>query len=170
MGVSAPSLHRESTDSLICCLTPMSYLLNSTLCFWANFLKIIHNFMYQNPCLISLFVSSLCLLTKLEYVWHILLILMSYEIYTPYVGLAGMLLHMYGKLTILKSKLSLLSNTSVTYLYIPPQMLTLISRYDKLVSDSVVFLSVSSGGYILLISSSNLGSYMYFCTNQQVSI
>ena len=146
----------------------MSYLLNSTLCFLANFLKIIHNFVYHNPCLISLFVSSLCLLTKLEYVWHILLILMSCETYTPYVGLAGMLLHMYGKLTILKSKLSLLSNTSVTYL--PPQMLTLISRYEKLVSDSVVFLSVSSGGDILLISSSNLGSYMYFCTNQQVSI
>ena len=69
---------------------------------------------------------------------------MSCETYTPYVGLAGMLLHMYGKLTILKLKLSLLSNTSVTY--IPPQMLILISRYDKLVSDSVVFLSVSSGG------------------------
>ena len=81
--------------SIICCLTPMSYLLNSTLCCLANFLKIIHNFVYQNPCLISLFVSSLCLLTKLEYVWHILLILMSCETYTPYVGLAGMLLHMY---------------------------------------------------------------------------
>ena len=112
--------------------------------FFGKLLKIIHTFVYQNPCLISLFVSSLWLLTKLEYVWHILLILMSCETYTPYVGLAGMLLHMYGKLTILKLNLSLLSNTSVTY--IPPQMLIPISRYDKLVSDSVVFLSVSSGG------------------------
>ena len=54
--------------------------------------KLLEKFTYQNPCLIRLSVGNLCLMTKLWNVSHILLILMSYEMYTPYVGLAGVLL------------------------------------------------------------------------------
>ena len=54
--------------------------------------KFLDNLLYQNPCLINLSVSNLCLITKLWNVSHILLILMSCEMYTRYVGFAGILL------------------------------------------------------------------------------
>ena len=50
-------------------------------------LENLHNLLYPNPCLINLSVSNLCLITKLWNVSHILLILMSCEMYTPYIGL-----------------------------------------------------------------------------------
>ena len=45
-------------------LIPPLYLLSSALYLFANFWKELHNLLYQNPCLINLSVSSLCLFTK----------------------------------------------------------------------------------------------------------
>ena len=96
-------------------ITLTLYLLNSALYLFANFLKELHNLLYQNPYLINLSVSSLCLFTKVLNLSQILLILISCEMYTPYVGarillhiLARILLHMNGQLTMIKLKLSLL--------------------------------------------------------------
>ena len=72
------------------------YLLNSALYFFANFLKELHNLLYQNPWLINLSVSNLCLFTKASTFSQILFIQKICEMYTPYVGLAGILLHMKG--------------------------------------------------------------------------
>ena len=72
--------------------------------FLTNFLKNLHNLLYQNPCLINLSVSSLCLMTKLWNVSHILLILMSCEMYTPYVEFAGILLYRRTKVNYVKIK------------------------------------------------------------------
>ena len=51
-----------------------------------------NNLLYQNPCLINFLVSNLCPYDKTLEVSHILLILMNCEMYTPYVGFAGILL------------------------------------------------------------------------------
>ena len=68
-------------------LTHMSPYTNTILArqcimFLKNFLKNLNNLLYQNPCLINLSVCSLCLKTKLCNVSHILLILLSCEMYT----------------------------------------------------------------------------------------
>ena len=70
----------------------------------------------------------------------------NWEIYTPYAGPDGMLEHRKGKFTILKLKSSLLLYTSVEYL--PLTIPIFISKYDSVVDDSVVFLSLSSSGYM----------------------
>ena len=69
----------------------------------------------------------------------------NWEIYTPYVGPDGMFKHRNGKFTILKLKSSLLPYTSVEYF--PLTIPIFISKYDSVVDDSVVFLSLSSCGY-----------------------
>ena len=58
-------------------LTNMSpyIMLDNALCLLTNFLKNLHNLLYQNPCLINLSVSSICLMTKL---WNVYI---TYSIY-----------------------------------------------------------------------------------------
>ena len=72
------------------------YLLSSALYLMVNFLKQLHNLLYQKPCLFNLSVSSLCLFMKVLKLSQILFILISDDMYTLYVGLAGILLHMNG--------------------------------------------------------------------------
>ena len=85
--LTSNGIHIPSTTVLILTL----YLHISALCRLANFINELHNLLYQKPCFISLSVSSRCLLTKLSNLSQIRLILMSCEIYTPYVGLVGII-------------------------------------------------------------------------------
>ena len=75
---------------IVLTLTP--YLLNNVISSDKLIEKFTQFTVYQNPCLIHLSVSNLCLITKLWNVSHTLLILMSCEMYTAYVGFAGILL------------------------------------------------------------------------------
>ena len=95
------------------------YLHISALCRLANFLNELHNLLYQKPCFISLSVSSRCLLTKLANLSQIRLILMSCEIYTPYVGLVGIIITTHiGVINYIKIKI-------VPYVK-PPLIITLL--------------------------------------------
>ena len=61
-----------------------------------------------------------------------------------------MLEHRKGKFTILKLKSSLLSYTAVEYF--PFTIVMRMSKYDSVVDDSEVFLSLSSTGYMSSIA------------------
>jgi hypothetical protein len=64
----------------------------------------------RNPCNINLSVSSLLRFKNWSYVEQALAYRISWEMYTPYTGDNGMLLHnIYGKLTMVKLKSSRLS-------------------------------------------------------------
>ena len=114
------------------------------LCFLANSLNFLHSLSYLKPCFISLCVNSVCFALKALKLSQILPILTSWDMYTPYVGFAGILPSKNGNRTTLKEKLSLLSYTDV--LKWPLLILISISKYDSLLDDSVVFFRVSSGG------------------------
>ena len=64
-----------------------------------------------------------------------------------------MLEERYGKLMMLKLKLSRLSYNAVKYF--PFSIVTSISKYDSFISHSVGFFSCSSQGYMSLIAESN---------------
>ena len=97
------------------------------LCFLANSLNFLHSLSYLKPCFISLCVNSVCLALKALKLSQILPILTSWDMYTPYVGFAGILLSKNGNRTTLKEKLSLLSYTDV--LKWPLLILISMSKY-----------------------------------------
>ena len=88
----------------------------------------------------------MCFALKALKLSQILPILSSWDMYTPYVGFAGILPSKNGNRTTLKEKLSLLSYTDLDVLKWPLLILRSVSKYDSLLDDSVVFFRVSSGG------------------------
>ena len=104
------------------------YLSNMSAWLLANFLKVLRSSRYRlinhkthcNYCILYLYVQV-------------------GKIYIPYVGLDGMLEPMSGKLTMLNLNLSLLSYNVVEYF--PCSIVISISKYERAVVLSVVFLS-----------------------------
>ena len=79
---------------------------------------------------------------------HTLPNLTNCDMQIPYVGTAGiLLLILYGKPTLGKLKLSLLSYTVV--MNCPLIIITPTSKYETMPSFSVVFLRTSSDGHLL---------------------
>jgi hypothetical protein len=101
----------------------------------------------RNPCNINLSVSSLLRFKNWSYVEQSLAYRISWEMYTPYAGDSGMLLHMYGKLIMVKLKSSRLSYNWVVS-FPSASMFIKTSKYEAEVDDSVVSLISSSLGYI----------------------
>jgi hypothetical protein len=89
----------------------------------------------RNPCNINLSVSSLLRLKNWSYVGQALAYRISWEIYTPYAGDSGMLLHVYGKLTMAKSKSSRFSYNWVVSL--PPTSMFKKKKNTKQTNTSV---------------------------------
>ena len=97
-------------------------------------------------------VTSTCLslvlrLKNWSYVEQALAYRISWEMYTPYVGDSGMLLHIYGKLTMVKLKSSCLSYNWVVS-FPSASMFSKTSKYEAEKDDSVVSSISSSLGYI----------------------
>jgi hypothetical protein len=83
----------------------------------------------RNSCNINLSVSSLLRLKKWSYVEQALAYPISWEMYTPYAGDSGMLLHIYGKLAMVKLKPSLLSYNWVVS-FLSASMFSRTFKYD----------------------------------------
>jgi hypothetical protein len=92
-------------------------------------------------------VSSLLRLKNWSYVEQALAYRISWEMYTPYAGDSGMLLHIYEKLTMVKLKSSRLSYKWVVS-FPSASMFSKTSKYEAEVDDFVVSLISSSLGYI----------------------
>ena len=101
---------------LMCLWTLTWNFLIRWLCFLANSLNFLHSLSYLKPCFISLCVNSVCFALKALKLSQILPILTSWDMYTPYVGFAGILPSKNGNRTTLKEKLHLVLG-NVTYVH-----------------------------------------------------
>ena len=77
---------------LVCLCTLTWNTLIKWLCFLGKFFKFpTYSLSYLKPCFISLCVNSVCFALKALKLSQILPILTSWDMYTPYVGFAGIL-------------------------------------------------------------------------------
>jgi hypothetical protein len=99
----------------------------------------------RNPCIINLSFSSLHWLKNWSYEEQVLTYRICCERYTQYAGDSGMLLQVYGKLTMTKLKSSRLSYNWVVS-FPPAYMFNNTSKYEVEVDDSVVSLNRHMNG------------------------
>jgi hypothetical protein len=101
----------------------------------------------RNSCIINLSVSSLPRLENWLHEEQALAYRISWETYTPYACDSGMLLQVYGKLTMAKLKSSRLTYNWVVN-FPPASMFNKTSKYEAEVDYSVVYFISSSLRYI----------------------
>jgi hypothetical protein len=101
----------------------------------------------RNPCIINLSLSSPPQLENWLYVEQALAYWISWEIYTSFAGDSGVLLHVFGKVTMAKFKSSRLSYNSVVSFQLA-YMFRKTLKYEAEVDDSVVSFISNALGYI----------------------